>query len=485
MKTLHRPLALLLCLLLFMPSASAYSVLTHEEIIDLLWDGHIKPLLLAKYPNATAEELKEAHAYAYGGSVIQDLGYYPFGNHYFSDLVHYVRSGDFVVNMINDAQDIKELAFALGALGHYTSDVTGHPAVNRSVAIEFPKLAAKYGNKVTYAQDTGTHLKTEFGFDMSQVAKHRYTSDAYHDFIGFEVSKGLLERAFLKTYGLQLKDVLTDEDRAIGSFRRSVSGIVPEMTRIALATRKKELMKDNPTFAQRKFIYRLSRSQYEKDWGNKYYKAGLGTRLLAFLLRLLPRIGPFKALGFKVPTPQTEDLYFKSVNATVDLYGHYLDQVRDATVALENRDFDTGEVTHAGEYPPTGATYDTLTGQLAKKNFTDLTPELKANILKFYDGASPSGVSTKNRDSVAASLEKLKQAQPPAEQPSQQPPGQPKEKTAPPSQPHALSQELLGTNLTTFNSLKLASRQSEPPPYADGSARRAISAVGRSNPVAR
>jgi hypothetical protein len=95
-----------------------YSVLTHEAIVDLLWADHIKKLLLKRFPDATDDQLREAHAYAYGGSVIQDMGYYPFGNKEFSNLVHYVRSGDFVIALLHDAGDINEYAFALGALSH-------------------------------------------------------------------------------------------------------------------------------------------------------------------------------------------------------------------------------------------------------------------------------------------------------------------------------------------------------------------------------
>src|SRR6266404_8430964 len=212
---------------------SGYSVLTHEEIVDLLWLDQIRPLLLKKFPNTTTEQLKEAHAYAYGGCLIQDIGYYPFGNRYFSDLVHYVRSGDFVIALIDETHDVNEYAFALGALSHYAADIDGHPAVNAAVALEFPKLRTKFGNQVTFAQDPKAHVRTEFGFDVAQVAKQRYTSDSYHDFIGFQVAKPVLERAFLKTYGIELKDVFVSVDLSIGTFRRSVSKVIPEMTRVA------------------------------------------------------------------------------------------------------------------------------------------------------------------------------------------------------------------------------------------------------------
>src|SRR5438445_3574907 len=205
--------ALLACIVGCALPGQSYSVLTHEQIVDLEWQDQIRPLLAKRFPQATADELKQAHAYAYGGSMVQDMGYYPFGNKYFSDLVHYVRSGDFVTALLQESSDINEYAFALGALAHYSSDNMGHPTINQVVAIEFPKLRKKYGNEVTYADDPKAHIRTEFGFDMVQVAKNRYTTDRYHDFIGFEVAKPLLERAFFETYALKLYDVFGDEDQ--------------------------------------------------------------------------------------------------------------------------------------------------------------------------------------------------------------------------------------------------------------------------------
>src|SRR5271166_4163321 len=302
-----RALALLLVVLVCRCGSFAYSVLTHEEIVDLLWSDAIRPLLLKRYPGLSEDQIKEAHAYAYGGAVIQDLGYYPFGSKDFSNLVHYVRSGDFVCELLLESQDANEYAFALGALSHYASDIAGHPAVNQAVAIEYPKLRAKFGKSVRYAQDKRAHLRTEFGFDTVQVAKNRYASQQYHDFIGFKVPQPLLERTFPVVYGLELKDVLAHEDLAVSSYRFSVSRLIPEMTQVALQIHQKDLMRETPNFARKKFLYRLSRSDYEREWGKTYAKPGLGTRILAALLRFMPRIGPFKSLGFDSPTAETED----------------------------------------------------------------------------------------------------------------------------------------------------------------------------------
>ena len=410
-----RATALVLVLLMCNGGSSAYSVLTHEEIVDLLWTDAIQPLLLKRYPGLSEDQLKEAHAYAYGGAVIQDLGYYPFGSKEFSNLVHYVRTGDFVRELLLESQDVNEYAFALGALSHYASDIAGHPAVNLSVAVEYPKLRAKYGKSVRYAQDKTAHLKTEFGFDTVQVAKNRYASQQYHDFIGFQVSKPLLERVFPVVYGVDLKDVLTHEDLAVGSYRFAVSRLIPQMTQVALQTHKKDLMRETPDFAKQKFLYRLSRSDYEKEWGKDYVKPGLGTRILSTLLRYMPRIGPFKGLGFKNPTPQTEDLYFKSINTTVDQYRAFLEEVRGDTLVLPNSDLDSGNVTKAAEYSLTDETYATLLAQLSKRKFDNTSPALRDNILQFYSDLSLP-IETKKDQArwlgVLTSLDQLKAASP-------------------------------------------------------------------------
>ncbi len=410
-----RTMALLLVLTLCSGSSFAYSVLTHEEIVDLLWLDEIRPLLLKKYPSLTEDQVKEAHAYAYGGAVIQDLGYYPFGSGEFSQLAHYVRSGDFVLELLRESNDVNEYAFALGALAHYSSDIMGHPTVNQAVAIEYPKLRAKYGKSVTYAENKTAHLKTEFGFDMVQVAKQRYASQQYHDFIGFKVSKPLLERAFPVVYGLAIKDVVAHEDLAIGSYRFSISRLIPEMTQVALQTHKKDMMREHPDFAKKQFLYRLKRSDYEKEWGKDYTKPGVGARILAVFFRFIPKVGPFKGLGFTNPTPQTEDMYFKSINATVDQYRIFLRAERTGSLDIPNCDFDSGRPTKAAEYSLTDDTYAKLLDQLSDKKFDQITPELRANILEFYSDLSAKIDTKRDPDDwkkVLAELDQLKAATP-------------------------------------------------------------------------
>ena len=174
-RSFRLPLATLLLVLVATPQPTrAYSVLTHEQIIDRTWSDSIQPLLLSRYPNLTPAQLREARAYAYGGCVIQDLGYYPFGKPLFSDLLHYVRTGDFIRALFRDAKSPDDVAFAIGALSHYLGDTIGHSeAINLAVGTEFPALAQRYGPNVNFAEGEHQHVRAEFAFDINEIAKHR------------------------------------------------------------------------------------------------------------------------------------------------------------------------------------------------------------------------------------------------------------------------------------------------------------------------
>ena len=387
----------------------AYSVLTHEEIVDMAWNDQIRPLLLKRFPNLTADDLRKAHAYAYGGAVIQDLGYYPFGSKEFSDLAHYVRSGDFVIEMIRESKDANEYAFALGALAHYASDTEGHPAVNRSVAIEFPKLRRKYGDVVTYADNPAAHLRVEFGFDVIQVAKERYAPDQYHDFIGFEVAQGLLERVVPRVYGIAFKDVIAHEDLAIGTYRWSVSSVIPKMTQVAKLVKQDPNAPEKWDTSKKLFLYHLRRADYEKEWGTTYKRPGVGTRILAFFLRIVPKVGSFRALAFRSPTPQTMDLYFKSIDNTIARYRSELHDVGEGKLELANLNFDTGKPTGPAQYSLTDDTYAKVLDQLAKEKFATVTPEMRAEIMEFYTNLDLPIETKKHKDKWKKLLTELQE----------------------------------------------------------------------------
>jgi len=386
------------------PVASAYSVLTHEAIIDSAWDSAIKPLLLKRFPAATDDELTQAHAYAYGGCIIQDLGYYPFGSKFFSDLTHYVRSGDFVLNLIRESQDLDEYAFALGALSHYAANNNGHRmATNVAVPLLYPNLRLKFGKSVTYADDPFSHTKTEFGFDVFQAARSRYASDAYKGFIGFQVAKPVLERAFEGTYGLRIEHVFLNLDLAIGSYRRAVGTVLPALTKVAWQIRSQEIRRDAPGITRKKFLYNLSRSSYEKSWGATYQTPGVRSRMLATFFHIVPRTGPFKALAFKRLTPETEKLYMAGFNASIDRYRELLAGVGGGLLALPNDNFDMGAATKAGQYTLADAAYAKLLHKL-DGHYPDMPQDLRTDILAFYDDLSLP-IATKSHETDWARLQ--------------------------------------------------------------------------------
>ncbi len=373
---------------------AAVSVLAHEEMIDIMWASDIRPVLLARYPNTTAEQMKKAHSFAYGGSVIQDLGYYPLGNKLFTDFLHYVGTGDFILWMLRDARNVNEYAFALGALGHYAADCWGHAGVNLSEPLLYPKIRRKYGDWVTYEDDHEAHLRTEFSFDVLEVAKHRYNSQQYHDFIGFDVSEDLLERAFQDTYGIPMDTLLHYDDLTLETFRFAIGKVIPEMTEVALATNRPKTEHERQDAAMREFVYHLSRADYEGQFGSKYRRPGFFARILGFLIKLIP-LGPAKILGYRNPDPKAEDYYFRSMDKAIDEYRQYLRQVKGGTLNLANRNFDTGRLTRAGEYRLADRTYVELVKRLAKDHFRHLTPAVKANVLAYFGTDIPANGSIK------------------------------------------------------------------------------------------
>jgi hypothetical protein len=393
-------------------SGFSCSVLSHEALVDAAWSAKVEPLLRARFPHASPDDLKTAHGYAYGGAIIQDLGYYPHGNKRFSDMTHYVRTGDFVMALINEAQDLNELAFALGALSHYASDTEVHRfATNPGEAKLYPRLQRKFGPVITYEQDPAAHLKTEFGFDVLEVAKGNFAPEAYHSFIGFGVSEPLLDRGFQKTYGLNLSDLFPDMGRSIGSYRNAVSKTIPAATRIAWAERERDIREARPGITRSKFVYLMSRSSYERDWGKQYDRPTIRDRIAAVVLKLIPPIGSLRALHFRMPTPEVEALFTRSFDKSLADYDVQVDQARAKTIKMANPNYDLGEVVKPGVYSLQDETYAFWLHQLAGKQYKTVTPDVREELLKYFRTVPPSRskVDTKTQVRLAMELQDLKE----------------------------------------------------------------------------
>ncbi len=404
--------------LFFNSIAAGYSVLTHEELIDLAWNDSIRPLLLARFPHTTEAQLREAHAYAYGGSAIQDMGYYPFGKQFFSDLMHYVRTGDFIDCLFRDARNVDELAFAIGALSHYLGDSIGHSqAVNRSTAIEFPELEHRFGPSVAYDQSPHSHIRTEFAFDIGQLTDRAFAPPAYLRFIGFQVPRKLLEQAFLQTYGFDTHELLGRSRPALRSYRTSVRSFIPRFAEAEVVLHRHQFPPQPADEAYRIFSERVSRTNYERHWAHTLKGPGFVAHLLAVLVFVMPKVGAAADLAIKIPTPETEEWYLTSVNHTVDAYRSLLDKQKtgsDNPLALSNVDLDTGERTKPGAYPLTDETYAKLLERITAKPDRIIPQSLKQNILDYYKDTDTPITTKKNKEvwsRITARLQVLNQMQ--------------------------------------------------------------------------
>ena len=350
-----------------------------------MWDVRLRPFLLQNYPSATPDDLKRAHGYAYGGAIVQDLGYYPHGSAQFSDLTHYVRTGDFILALLHDAHDLNELAFALGALSHYVGDIVGHAdATNVGEPILYPKLAKKFGKVITYEDNPAAHLKTEFGFDVLEVARGNFAPQAYHDFIGFFVAKDLIARAFHETYGLDLTDLFFSFDLAVSGYRSAASKTIPLATRVAWAQRRDEIQRAEPGITHRRFIYIMKRSSYEREWGKRRQQPNWFERFLALLLKVIPPIGPLRTLQLKMPTPAVEQLFMASFDTATRQYAGALAAESQNNLLLPDKNYDTGAFSMSGGYKLNDDTHSFWLHKLAAKKFATVTPEIRKELVDFY-----------------------------------------------------------------------------------------------------
>jgi hypothetical protein len=449
MRTISRVLsAALVCCLFAAPSAGGYSLLTHEQLIDLTWDASIVPLLKSRYPTLTDAQLEHARAYAYGGCVIQDIGYYPYGDPFFSNLTHYVRAGDFVINLFRNAGNANELAFAVGALSHFIGDAIGHSeATNHAVAVEFPKLKAKYGDTVNYAQGASEHVRTEYAYDINEIAHRRFAPYHYLSHIGLEVPQRQLEQAFYQTYGIA-EDFSQGKGKKVNvkGYRSAVRSFIPRVSYAVTLLHKKSEPPVVDSREMQRLTAELAAVEAKNNWEHYRAKPGIGTYSLAGLIWIFPKVGPIKFVSVKGPTVDTDREYTRSVLQSTDLLNATLrrftpppgtgagtaqtaaadansqpppsdpaptksDAVQavargsgDPRHPLKNRDLDTGAVVKPGEYPLTDETYCKLVHRLAAKPTQAIPPGIKEDILAYYADMNVA-FATKKKDAEWKTLE--------------------------------------------------------------------------------
>lgn len=395
-------------------TSKAYSLLTHEAIIDASWENSIKPLLLLKYPGSTPENLLEAHSYAYGGAIMPDIGYCPFGSMIYTNFVHNVRTGDYVLALLEEAETLNEYAFALGSLSHYMADNEGHMlGTNVAVPLVYPKVRRKFGDVVTYADHKVSHSRMELAFDVLQTARGNYASKNYHDFIGFNVARPVIEKAFYRTYGIDVNDVFGSMTVAISTFRWTIKFLFPNIVRTAWASKKSELRKVTPGITAKKFSYKMRNRIYYHEFGKEHQKAGFFPTVISVILPVLPKIGPLAKLRFKAPTPEAELLFVKSFDTTMVHYNSALAGLQAGNITLANLTLDTGHKTLIGEYRLADENYNELLLMMYKKSFENLTSGIKESLIFFYSSGKPPLLTKKDQKKwlqVEEALAALKQA---------------------------------------------------------------------------
>ncbi|MFC5270670.1 zinc dependent phospholipase C family protein [Adhaeribacter terreus] len=382
-------------------------------MIDAAWEKEIVTVLESRFPGATASELKDAHAFAYGGAIIPDIGYYPLGSRFFTDLVHYVCTGNFTRNLIAEATNRNELAFALGALAHYHGDVYGHKlATNLSVPLVYPETRKYFGQVVTYEEDPVAHMRMEFGFDVLQAARGNYAPQAYRDFIGFKVAREVLERAFYKTYGLRLKQIFVYLPLTERVFRISVKAVLPQITKIGWQWVDEEALKNEGSAADQKVAHLLRRSSFNELFRQSEDQPGVSARIMAAAFRFVPKFGILEPLNFEIPTPEAESLFAASFVAALEAYRLSLQSLPESLPELQNYDLDTGFQAELGGYKLADDTFARLLTKLSDHNFQTASATLRADGLLYFANLPPPPDFRKEKkrySKTKASLLNLKQ----------------------------------------------------------------------------
>jgi hypothetical protein len=231
------------------------------------------------------------------------------------------------------------------------------------------------------------------------LSKHRLAPGAYLRAVGLRVPNRLLAQAFEETYSLPLRDVVGPCRPAMRSYRTSVRSFLPRFAYAETVIHRNDFPPDMANASFQTFLDHIERADFQKVW-NRYRRVpGIKTNLLALLIRILPRIGALSDLAIKIPTEDTQDLYVKSVNRTIEVYAGFLKQLavtRQLAEPIPNRDLDTGERTRPGAYARTDNTYATLLHKIARSPQRPIATDLKQNVLDYYSDANAPITTKKN-----------------------------------------------------------------------------------------
>ena len=308
-------------------------------------------------------------------------------------------AGIFVQSLFQHVSTANEFAFAIGALSHYVGDSIGHAeATNPSVAATFPKLRAKYGSSVNYAEGKHEHSQVEWAFDVNQAAKLRLAPALSVNSVGLAVPREQLAAAFYETYGIPLKEILSGPLPAMKAFRFGARTFLPNLTYAEALLHKEQFPADTSGPELEQYERQIGQLPSEEEWDQYRRKPGVGIHLLAGAIVILPKFGTLRMLAIKGPTEETERAYIASVNAATAALAVYLERLTEAKLdmGLADRDLDTGKPVVPGGYPLTDKTYAQLLARITKVPSEPMPAGLKLDIIAYYaDPAAP--ISTKQK----------------------------------------------------------------------------------------
>jgi hypothetical protein len=132
---------------------------------------------------------------------------------------------------------------------------------------------------------------------------------------------------------------------------------------------------------------------------------------------IIPKVGAISDLAIKIPTTDTEERYFRSLNRTLDAFREILhNMARDpekpgatagvdiSDIGLPNLDLDTGRRLKRGDYPLADKTYGQWLARLSSRPDRVIPMGLKKHILDFY----ASGTGAESSQSLQEQLAVMK-----------------------------------------------------------------------------
>lgn len=156
------------------------------------------------------------------GALGPDLGYFPGGHRFLSDLAHLVRSGDLTRMLVESARTPRERAFAWGWVTHVLGDQTIHPLVGRGVG------ELLHGDREIFvdgAREQTAHVQVETGLDafyshLFPEMRHRKMAPVFNG-----TSIRFLARAYQRIYGVPMDPTLFLASH-LSTVRMSVQGLI-------------------------------------------------------------------------------------------------------------------------------------------------------------------------------------------------------------------------------------------------------------------